>query len=1129
MKSKSQNKSNNDQYEVEFIMAEYILDPPEKGYSKKYLIKYKHYDFHECIWSKSVINTAPKLLSAWDTLSQKAKDERLSFLNRFMSFSNHQKKIIGQQYINTFLKKTNKRKSLKRKADSSLSQTIPTTKKRITNQQEITIQKDRSINTNDLTKYYSNDNDMSDDNDISDDNDNYNNEANHKNHNNNKNKNNIINSNKTINTKNVHSSSFEINIKKRLQFITEQEAKIEKQISINTKDLTNYYSNHNDMSDDIDINDDHKNNNKNKTKNKNKNRSKNNTINKSKNKNKNNEKCHLVIMLLGTKVNPDDHSRFNGKEDRHYFHVKEVANKNYPAANWVGWAQLSSKQTIIDYIACRDPQCPETIWLKEKQKKKSPFDNYVAYNITDYGPLDHTPITSPSIRRGRIDLDENELKVINKVKRIQELKNKYNIKIYGLVIDSYMISLILDGKKDAEFRGSNLFSLQSQTKNCKKNDTNNLSYKPDPIPTRKSINHKPIPSETHWTSAIPSDWKEQHQQYLGLEDEIIEELTYEIFSKHTESWLFFKRYASKNKNLTIKRHNNQIILFLMDVFRRLCYWEENSYFNDGDFVNRQFRIVKNFIIYIFCIPWHMERALKDITNHKHLIVPITHILGLIHIQVCNQCKKEMCYKPRKGKNTSKFRFFCSACKKASSAWNGTILQQFRYQSIPEFLLHLFSCLDINRLKKQKVDGIIINQHYYRLIRIFIEEQILIFVDHNYLICGKKTVEIEQNLKQFEISSAQIDHAHVGKNKYGRGYQKGSTKFQIIGFHDIYGIYIYNMVSAQNRIETEYQIQKHTQVGSLIDTDCAKCFNGIFLLERKHRQINHSGEIIQGKKVRFYNPSTGACTNAIEGGFGKLCQHLKMQRSQYLSTPEMFATALAVHDLRYNRTDNIPEQLLINALMIINTVSKPGPTQKWLEQVPGPIFKDIFYVDKIIGEDVDENGIPMYLVKWDYTNYVKSTWQHEKDFHDKSTLTEWQLLPQKEKNQRFNTYKQKLKQYNLSLKEGIKKPGYKVNDWIFWSSSDHLQRAKEIIKNKQIKNCQKIDSNSFTSVIQSKSSNQYQVEIEFYSKSKSIKRFKCECKYFKRSNDTGFKPPSFCKHIVAVLLWISCDKERHLLA
>lgn len=102
-------KPDDPRWEIEHILCERITLVPELNAGPiQYLIKYKHYEFHDCYWvhERSIFPLKENTpLSIWKQLDQEQKFERYRFLNEpidFMELNDLEKRKIGWKYVQTF-------------------------------------------------------------------------------------------------------------------------------------------------------------------------------------------------------------------------------------------------------------------------------------------------------------------------------------------------------------------------------------------------------------------------------------------------------------------------------------------------------------------------------------------------------------------------------------------------------------------------------------------------------------------------------------------------------------------------------------------------------------------------------------------------------------------------------------------------------------------------------------------------------------------------------------------------------------------------------------------------------------------------------------------------------------------
>ena len=235
--------------------------------------------------------------------------------------------------------------------------------------------------------------------------------------------------------------------------------------------------------------------------------------------------------------------------------------------------------------------------------------------------------------------------------------------------------------------------------------------------------------------------------------------------------------------------------------------------------------------------------------------------------------------------------------------------------------------------------------------------------------------------------------------------------------------------------------------------------------------------------------------------------------------------MALHDLRYNRTDNQPTQLFINYLMILTHINPPNQSKIIYNERKK--FNDTYYVENIIGEDIDEDNNIIYLVKWQNFPYYKSTWQYESDFITQGCIDEWKILNQTTKDKLFKKYLNSIEQHKKkNLTQGCIK-GFKIYKFYKFIGNLVWSRAINLIKNNNIQSCNRVanNKNHVEAIVKSQRCKTvfYKLTIKF--KKNELIDFNCNCKDFTKR--TAFGPTLLCKHITAVCLHLSDDKHLYI--
>ena len=516
------------------------------------------------------------------------------------------------------------------------------------------------------------------------------------------------------------------------------------------------------------------------------------------------------------------------------------------------------------------------------------------------------------------------------------------------------------------------------------------------------------------------------------------------------------------------------------------------------------------------------------SQYKRLEGAIAHIIGWTKGS-CIKCGGHVEYK-HSATRKPRISWKCTKCKKHYSCFSGTWKQEFGKTSVFELLQTFFSIL-YGIGPKQYCSLCAVSAKKHTRIRYHLSTVLKIYAQHNYIVLGDGN------------KHCYFDHTFKGvKRKYRRGYVK-KKKFLLFGGTDDYGLYVLQIVDSERKLETNYYIEKYSIKDAVCTTDQGGAFNDIDSLDqREHLTCNHSGTLKDGILFFFRNPFTGACSNPIEGVFGRFVQKFITKQTNDLKRAETLENGIAFYDFQFNRTNNYPQQLLINLLMAYDEVFNQGDK---LKPVPREDFTDIYEVHQIIDDrpSTRREGETEYLLHWKGCRMDQATWHHPDNFCDgkEELIEEWNLLSIKEKNK-------KIREYNKRVAAQVQKEI--ENNAIPLLT---LMKCKNIINNRQIADAIKIIKNDgLLNVTQErqKSTDELQPETikvealilsqnqlqsnEEMSDSYTINMtfedgtpvdFECTCKAHQENKRQNKK--LLCKHCVVVIIELSLEGQKLL--
>ena len=222
-----------------------------------------------------------------------------------------------------------------------------------------------------------------------------------------------------------------------------------------------------------------------------------------------------------------------------------------------------------------------------------------------------------------------------------------------------------------------------------------------------------------------------------------------------------------------------------------------------------------------------------------------------------------------------------------------------------------------------------------------DETASIFESNNVVMIGGVSEDDRKNVY--------LDHTFFSKlRKYDRGYMHAGDNLKcILGGTDSDGLLNFSIAANERQPQTEYLMKRAVNPHSDITTDCGGAFNRTSeLLETwTHSQVNHSGTIDPktGNIHYFKDPVTGACSDAIEGAFGRLKRDV-VRFAYVLRSESRFQEFIDSFSFRFNHSGNIAPQMFVMMLFVYNQVY-PADGAKMTRYIAW--IQDIFHCDDFL--------------------------------------------------------------------------------------------------------------------------------------------------------------------------------------
>ena len=606
-------------------------------------------------------------------------------------------------------------------------------------------------------------------------------------------------------------------------------------------------------------------------------------------------------------------------------------------------------------------------------------------------------------------------------------------------------------------------------------------------------------------------------------------------------WIFVKDLDIKNKNKSIKDHNDKLCKYMEDCFSRLVYWSKKNICTAKVTGDANYYLLQNFLVILFGFPDQMNKLLLNMEHqYNHLLGIVGHILGITKDCVCRHCKSKARYRYI-ANYRPEYAWVClnKKCGKENSCFADSWKLNFRSSKLNVIFCIWYSIFQ-GITQKQCVSEGIISEKVHRHIKKHLRETLKIYGQHNYIVLG------DGNNHCF------FDHTFKGvKRKYARGYAK-NQKWLIFGGTDMYSLFALQLVDSERKIETNYYIKKYSTPESLIDTDCGGAFNDVGDLDkRKHRTVNHSGTVDPKTGILhwFKDPVTGVCTNSIEAVFSRLVNKFIIKNPNDMKNIVNFQNGIAYFDFQYNRTNNYAQQLFINALMVYNAVFNPLGGEL-LEIIPRKDFTNIYEIEKIIADRVSSrrrNNDREFLIHWKGYALHQSTWHHADNINHEAEhlnsagklriIEDYDLLSEIDKMTRIQKYNKSvsarekteiennaipmltLSKYEKFMRNQTKRDALQIilKDGII-NVCQMVQPQKSELDTKIIKVDAVIASQKSLDCVEETDKHEYIVNVVFHDGTPV--EWKCECLAHQQLQIQ--KKNLMCKHCIVVLLELSVE-------
>ena len=330
---------------------------------------------------------------------------------------------------------------------------------------------------------------------------------------------------------------------------------------------------------------------------------------------------------------PKINRHFNNDFDAEYFNKSGLKDKRFPKESYVALAIITSQQSAVDFMKTQNVLTRN--WF-ENYKSKS----WHAYNIQHFHTLLEIHKNEAKNRIGLMKINDllPTLKTQNKI--INKYEKMYNLMHRGLVVDGRMISLMADSVKKFELRTTSykwIKKIQLEKEGKKERDKN------EPSCTVKGCGPSAVLKRTNVPSRADITKKQRKHvnimKYVGNKDEAFgnifcqQRIIFDINKMKQEMvWILEKSNDAKNKNISVKEHNDKLLNIMTNSIKRLTFWT-----NKLD--DKSLSALRNIIDILTTKPQFIDWILQKLKNEPHdfdiVLAPLAHCLGLIESEKCS--------------------------------------------------------------------------------------------------------------------------------------------------------------------------------------------------------------------------------------------------------------------------------------------------------------------------------------------------------------------------------------------------------------------------------------------------------------------------------------------------------------